>query len=134
MQLGTTGFIQLRLSPELCRQLWVVLFGPSLSDIASESENGRLTVIGRNCQSKAELLQRLSTGSVTYLTTRGSVVSLLCLPQRSKWRAAPRRHSASSPQKGHWVSHAASSLNSHWMVISFLYNAELFVYIEQMIS
>lgn len=30
MQLGKTGFIQLRLSPELCGQLWVVLLGPPI--------------------------------------------------------------------------------------------------------
>lgn len=82
MQLGKTGFIQLRLSPEFYSWLWVVLFGPILQNIASKSEK---TVFDGNrpklSQWEAELsnARRSSTGSVTYLTTCGSVVFLLCL-------------------------------------------------------
>lgn len=59
MQLGKTGFIQLRLSPEFYSWLWVVLFGPILQNIASKSEKRCLMAIGQNCPNGKQNFQTL---------------------------------------------------------------------------
>lgn len=82
--------------------------------------------IGQNCPIESRTFKRSSTGSVVYLTTRGSVVLLLCLQSRSKTAGCTMQlHCKPSSERSLGFSCSKLPKNSHWIIISFSNNAEL---------
>lgn len=78
------------------------------------------------CYWKCELLDNVWFSCVHVLST----VEVLSTGYTDIW------YNRSSLHIGHWVSHAVSFFKTplHWIVISFLYNIELLVYIPQIVS
>lgn len=124
MQLGKTGFIQLRLSPELCGQLWVVLLGPPVLKPLLPEVKGfggsrpnlsdrRRSVHTHVCW-KRDLLDNKWLSCVPAVTSRGLT---------SGRRLQQHWHSARRGERSLGFSCSKLFKNSHWIVISFVYNA-----------